>query len=98
MRVRKEALRGPVVRIGRSSDCEVVIGDPRVSRIHATLELQEGSYRLADARSTGGTFLDGRPVHEAVPLRAGAIIRLGRDEEDPVTLVYHEEDPDGESA
>ena len=88
---RKAHLDSPVVRVGRSPDCEVVVNDPRVSRVHATLELRGGSYRIADARSTGGTFLDDRPVHEPVPLGAGATIRLGRDAENAVTLIYHQE-------
>ena len=83
---KKAYLDGPVVRVGRSPDCEVVVNDPRVSRVHATLELWGGAYRIADARSTGGTFLDDQPVHEPVPLGAGATIRLGRDEENAVTV------------
>ena len=90
--VRKSRLTTPVVRLGRARECEVVVQDPRVSRIHATLELRDGSYSLVDARSTGGTFLDGRPVHDGMTVAEGATIRLGRDMERPVTLVYHEED------
>jgi len=91
-KVKKALLDGPVIRVGRASECEVVVDHPRVSRIHATLELREGAYRLADAKSTGGTFLDDRPVHDPVRLDAGATIRLGRDEANAVTLVYHHYD------
>jgi pSer/pThr/pTyr-binding forkhead associated (FHA) protein len=93
-KVRKAYLDGPVVRLGRSKECEVVLDDPRVSRVHATLELRGGTYRLADARSTGGTFLDDRPVHEPTPLGAGSTIRLGRDLENAVILVYHHHEDD----
>ena len=94
-RVRKTPLSTAVVRVGRAPSCEVIVKHPRVSRIHATLELKDGAYHLADAKSSGGTFLEGRPVHaKAVRVAAGATIRLGRNEEDSVTLVYHEEEPD----
>ena len=93
-RVRKAPISTTVVRVGRSPTCEVIVKHPRVSRVHATLELRDGAYHLADARSSGGTFLEGRPVHGAVKVKAGATIRLGRNEEDSVTLVYHEEEPD----
>ena len=89
--VRKEALLKPVVRIGRGRDCEVVIEHPRVSRIHATLELRDGAYHLHDAKSSGGTFVDDSPVYAPVRLRSGSSCRLGRHAEESVTLVYHEE-------
>ena len=89
--VRKEALSKPVVRVGRGRDCDVVVDHPRVSRLHALLELREGAYHLSDAKSSGGTFVDDRPVHAPVRLRSGNSCRLGRNPEDSVTLVYHEE-------
>ena len=63
--------------------------------LNVLLKGREVAYHLADAKSSGGTFLEGRPVHaKAVRVAAGATIRLGRNEEDSVTLVYHEEEPD----
>jgi pSer/pThr/pTyr-binding forkhead associated (FHA) protein len=89
--VRKEALTRPVIRVGRGKDCDVLVDHPRVSRIHALLELQDGGYNLSDARSSGGTFLRDGPVHEPTRLKSGDSIRLGRVEEEAVILVYHEE-------
>ena len=89
--VRKEPLSKPVVRVGRGRDCEIVVDHPRVSRLHALLELREGTYYLSDAKSSGGTFLNDRPVHAPVRLHSGDPCRLGRNAEDSVTLVYHEE-------
>ena len=89
--VRKESLAKPVLRIGRGRDCDIVVEHPRVSRLHALLERRDGAFWLSDAKSSGGTFLGDRPVHDAVRLRSGDSCRLGREEEDSVTLVYHEE-------
>ncbi len=89
--VRKEALAKPLVRVGRGRDCDIVVDHPRVSRLQALLEMREGSFWISDAKSSGGTFLGDRPVHAPVRLRSGDSCRLGRDPEDAVTLVYHEE-------
>ncbi len=58
--------RGPVLRyefsqtvtlLGRSSDCEVVVEDSRVSRHHAEIAKCDGEFILSDLRSSNGTFL-----------------------------------------
>ena len=87
--VRKEVLAKPIVRIGRGTGCEVSVDHPRVSRIHAVLEITGGAWYLSDAKSTGGTFVGDRPVHEATPLRSGDTLRLGRLPGDSVTIVFH---------
>lgn len=55
--------------------------DPAVGRYHARIEQDPtaGSLGLKDLGSRNGTFLNGRRIHEAVPLVAGDRIRLGRD-------------------
>lgn len=89
--VRKESLGKPLMRIGRGRDSDIVIEHPRVSRLHAILECRDGAFWLSDAKSSGGTFVRDRPVHAPVRLRSGDSCRLGREDEDTVTLVYHEE-------
>ncbi|WP_299982941.1 adenylate/guanylate cyclase domain-containing protein [uncultured Ruegeria sp.] len=42
--------------IGRSSDCDVVLSQPWVSRLHAVLGIKDGKLILTD-RSTSGTYL-----------------------------------------
>lgn len=88
---RKEALRGAITRVGRGKDCDLVIDHPRVSRLHALFELREGACWIADAKSTGGTFVNDRPVHAPLRLRSGDTCRLGRLPGESVTIVYHEE-------
>ena len=87
--IRKDVLARPIIRIGRGKECEVAVDHPRVSRIHAVLEIREGAWHLSDAKSTGGTFLGERPVHEGVALKSGDTIRLGREPGDSVTIVFH---------
>lgn len=87
--VRKIVLAKPIIRVGRGKDCEVTVDHPRVSRLHAVLEIREGAWHLSDAKSAGGTFLGERPVHEGVEVRSGDVIRLGREPGDSATLVFH---------
>src|SRR5260370_41388164 len=45
--------------IGRAEDCDAVISDFRVSRLHATLIAEGGQYFLLDSESRHGTFVHG---------------------------------------
>jgi len=58
VRVRGEGKRfapGTIVRIGRDPSGEVVVDDPSVSRLHATVEMRSDGWWFFD-RSTAGTF------------------------------------------
>lgn len=46
--------------IGRSSACQIVLGDHDASRNHAEIRLVAGRYRLSDLGSVNGTWLNGR--------------------------------------
>jgi hypothetical protein len=67
---------GRPTRIGRSSDNDIVIADSSVSRHHATITIQGGSYLLYDLDCYNGTFLDGRRIQTA-KLTHGSRIRFG---------------------
>lgn len=72
---------GPVVRIGREVDNDLVITGPsagKVSRYHAQLRLEGNAWSLHDANSSHGTFVSSRRVSEAL-LRDGDEIRLAAD-------------------
>lgn len=63
---RKISLEGKArLVLGRSSDCDVVINDPAVSRTHAQIVCVQGKYFLEDLRSRNSTFLN----HQAVTAR-----------------------------
>ncbi len=54
------------ITIGRSSSCDIVVPDDRVSRTHATLSVVDGKYVFRDVSSNGSTlngeYINGRSV------------------------------------
>jgi predicted membrane-bound spermidine synthase len=64
--------------IGRAESCDIgLFGDNAVERTHARIQLENNQYFLADAETTGGTFLNGRPIKKPTPLRDGDSIGVG---------------------
>jgi diguanylate cyclase (GGDEF)-like protein len=64
------------VRIGRSQECEIWLNDDGVSRKHAVIRPDQGSYLVEDTQSANGTFVAGQRVERA-PLRDGDLIQFG---------------------
>ncbi len=64
--------------IGRSNEdgADLVLADPLVSRVHAELRREGGSWVVIDLDSKNGVFVDGVRVASAV-LRDGSVLRLG---------------------
>jgi CO/xanthine dehydrogenase Mo-binding subunit len=69
-------LVGAHMLIGRSSACQIVLGDDTVSRRHAELRFEDGRWLLRDLGSSNGTYVNGRYVTEA-EVRPGDVIHLG---------------------
>ena len=69
-------LVGAHLVIGRSSACQIVLGDDTVSRRHAELRFEDGRWLLRDLGSSNGTYVNGRWVTES-EVRAGDVIHLG---------------------
>lgn len=46
------------ITVGRDNSCDIVINDPRVSRVHANIIQQAGAYIFRDM-STNGTLING---------------------------------------
>jgi DNA-binding NtrC family response regulator len=65
------------ITLGRSRQCEVVVPDDSVSRMHAQIRREGDRYRLRDLDSTAGTFLGGSRITDAF-LRPGDELRLGQ--------------------
>jgi hypothetical protein len=78
-------------RVGRSDRCAIVVDHPQVSRHHATIRRNGAAYTIEDARSSGGTFVNDRPVHGPTRLKPGDTCRLSRGPGPAPALVYHEE-------
>ncbi len=74
---RRYVLDGPTATIGRSKECECVIGDPNISRKHAQLRRNNtGDWQVVDLGSTNGIKVNGRRV-DASRLSPGDEVTLG---------------------
>jgi len=63
--------------IGRQAGCDLLLSDSQISRVHARISLQDGTFILEDLGSTNGTFVNGQRVHHHV-LRSGDEIQIGQ--------------------
>lgn len=63
--------------VGRSRECQVVLGDSNVSRRHAEIRPSGAGWTIADLGSTNGIQVNGRPANGAVPLASGDRVELG---------------------
>ncbi len=63
--------------LGRSRECEVVLGDTNVSRRHAEIRPVAAGWTVADLGSTNGVRVNGRPATGTVPLAPGDRLELG---------------------
>jgi pSer/pThr/pTyr-binding forkhead associated (FHA) protein len=70
------------VLIGRSTDCDVALFDPGVSRKHCRIVLDGEAYAVEDQGSANGTLVNGTPVSKQA-LQDGDKLTLG-----PVTFVF----------
>lgn len=71
-----------VINIGRRLDNQIVIDDPRISRSHAQIRAIKGRLVVFDLNSTGGSYVNGNRIHQAV-LYPGDVISLAG-----VTLIF----------
>ncbi len=62
--------------LGRILSADVRIDDPRVSRIHALIEVRNGNILITDLASSHGTFVNNKKVVEA-KLAFGDTLKLG---------------------
>lgn len=65
------------LRVGRHPNCDLVLEDASISRLHAKVEERAGEFVLVDAGSTNGLWLDGRRV-ALVPLELGRRFAIGK--------------------
>ncbi len=70
---------GPQLRftIGREPACDLTLEDQTVSRWHASLVQSDGSWLLADLRSTNGTRINGWRVNVPTPVAPGDFVSFG---------------------
>jgi hypothetical protein len=65
------------ISIGRDPENDVTVVDSLASRKHCTIERRAGGFVIRDLGSRNGTFVNGRAVAGAVPLRDRDLIRIG---------------------
>jgi hypothetical protein len=67
------------VSVGRARNCDVVIRDASVSKLHAHFRVDQPSLELVDIDSQNGTRVNGRPVapHQPIVVTPGDIITFG---------------------
>lgn len=75
-RVRTHEIAGARLTIGRGSDNEVVLDDPRSSRHHCRVEKTPQGVLLEDLESRNGTILKGYAVKKSI-LQVGDEFRIG---------------------
>jgi anti-anti-sigma factor len=69
---------GSTFLIGRNKDCQLRLGSPMVSKLHAAIERREGRTFLKDLGSTNGTFLNGRMLRsQEAEIHDGDRIQIG---------------------
>lgn len=66
-----------VVTVGRSPDCSIYLDDVTVSRVHAEIVRGDHGFRIQDAGSLNGTYVN-RVRVDAVDLRNGDEIQVGK--------------------
>ena len=70
--------QGSPTIIGRSSQAQIGLLDPEVSRRHARFDLTGGVLYVSDCGSSNGTFLNGKRVaEEGIEVRTGDDIDVG---------------------
>jgi DNA-binding winged helix-turn-helix (wHTH) protein len=62
--------------IGRDPECEIMIPDRQVSRVHAKLSISKHGVSIQDLLSKNGTYLNGNLIEEPVLLQEGDIIQV----------------------
>ncbi|MGW4771021.1 FHA domain-containing protein [Nocardia sp. NPDC004278] len=87
---------GDVYNVGRDPAADVVVNDPRVSSIHAVLELGADGWEIEDVGSRNGTFFGGRRVNRMV-IDHDETFRLGHSVDGEQLACSPEAPPGGES-
>jgi len=64
------------VSVSRAADADVPLTDPAVSRLHLVAAPVPGGWQVEDVGSSGGTFLDGRPLGRTLLAAAAGEVQL----------------------
>jgi DNA-binding response OmpR family regulator len=62
--------------IGRDAECDIIIPDRQVSRVHARLRRVDSGFEIEDLNSKNGTHVNGAPLEGARQLQDGDLIQV----------------------
>ena len=55
--------------LGRGEECDMVVPERQVSRVHLSIQRDASGYLVQDLESKNGTCINGRPVQPGTPVR-----------------------------
>lgn len=73
-------LREGSILVGRLPECDVMIDEGLVSRMHARLSVREGSVVVEDLHSTNGVYVNGARITHSAVLHEGDRLLIGTTE------------------
>ena len=71
---------GVEMRAGRDgAQCGILLNEPRVSAVHASLKLEQGQLLVRDENSNNGTLVNGNKLSPGVwsAIQDGSLVRFG---------------------
>lgn len=74
------SFQGETLVIGRSTEADLTLADPFLSRRHSRLFRAGSSLLIEDLGSRNGTLLNGQPVVGPTPVRPGDVVRISGSE------------------
>src|SRR5580765_836576 len=86
-----------VFSIGRRSESDLRLAGADVSRLHAEIVRQDGSFVIHDRQSSFGTFVNDQKI-DAHTLKPGDRIRLGQASDVDVEFAVGDEAPSAEKS
>jgi pSer/pThr/pTyr-binding forkhead associated (FHA) protein len=71
---------GVEIKAGRDgAQCGILLSEPRVSGVHATMKIENGQLLVRDEHSNNGTLVNGTRLNPGVwmPVQNGSLVRFG---------------------
>ncbi len=67
------------ISVGRARNCDLVMRDPSISKLHAHFRVREGGFDLVDLDTQNGTRINGAPLapNQPHPINIGDEIAFG---------------------
>jgi EAL domain-containing protein (putative c-di-GMP-specific phosphodiesterase class I) len=91
-----DAVRVPIdslpFRIGRAREAQLVLGSPRISKLHAEIAARGSRFVIRDLDSRNGTFVNGEAIEGERALEPGDVIHIAH-RELRFVLVSNDEGP-----